>query len=31
MYANNGIAVAHLFPDLTIDLSGIFESLDDND
>ncbi|TAN68106.1 MAG: Uma2 family endonuclease [Methylobacter sp.] len=29
MYANNGIAVAHLFPDLVIDLSEIFESLDD--
>ncbi len=31
MYANNGIAVAHLFPDLAVDLSEIFESLDDND
>ncbi len=29
MYANNGLAEAHLFPELTIDLSEVFETFDD--
>ena len=29
MYADNGLAVAHLFPELTVDLAEVFESFDD--
>ena len=29
MYANNGLAVSHLFPELTIDLTEVFDSFDD--
>ncbi len=29
MYANNGLAVSHLFPELAIDLSEVFEAFDD--
>ncbi|WP_432744219.1 Uma2 family endonuclease [Methylobacter sp. G7] len=29
MYANNGMAIPHLFPELTIDLSEVFESFGD--